>query len=267
MKKMLILLMVLITLCASLTVFVACDDKASDTFSEERSFAIDNQHTNIMGVVTGNVLGIIENLALNIDNTHFTFRPDGKLHGQIQTKAGLFANIDSILALAGVNQDMLADMLSTFYIGDLIDAYVEPMFPGFKAHLQKGDLKSALGLIERSLGFNVVGLDYEDEDIKNALKYIGQTMTLPSNLLEIIPEDTVLTLTFDEEYSIRKVVGNDGKEYDAIYIGRDMLDNSNTQPFAIFTMIEDEGVLILKLRIEFMNIDLGLKEMIEYGTF
>ena len=50
------------------------------------------------------------------------------------------------------------------------------------------------------------------------------------------------------------------KEYKAIYLGYAVKDNPTTEPFGVFTMTEEDGVQKLFLRIEFMDVNIGLKK-------
>lgn len=237
-----------------------CNKDADDVFQEDKTFTIDNQNTNIMGILTGVYLDAVENLTLDMDNTYFEFKKTGVLHAQIQTKAGLLSDMEAILSFFNISEQEIRNMLESFDLSVTLNKYVEPMFPGFEKKLEEGNLEGALGLIKSSLGFNVTGIDGSDSEITEAVKYIGETKKLPDNLLDIIPKDTVITLTFDTEYSIRNLKGADGTEYCAIYIGYDVKDNPSTQPFGIFTATETNGKTSLFLRIEFMNVDIGLIE-------
>lgn len=261
-RKIFVALMLIAVLLVGAFALCACDKtKNGDAFAQNTAFKIDNSRTNIMGMLTGGFLGIIEDSMLNMEQTYFEFGADGNLHAQIQTKAGLFDILDDVFSFMGMTKEDVEKALSSFSVGGMVNTYVESMFPGFKQKLKDGDLQGALGLIYSSLGFNITGLDIENPEIKEAVQYIGETMRLPGNLLDIIPKDTVLTLVLDTQYSIRKVSTYDGETYEAIYLGYDVKDNPNTQPFGVFTLrTNEEGKKELDLRIEFMNIDIGLLE-------
>lgn len=261
-RKIFVALMLVAVLLVGTFALCACDKtENSDSFATPVKFEIDNGRTNIMGVLTGGGLGMIESIALDMEQTYFEFGADGNLHAQIQTKAGLFETLDSVFSLMGMTKEDVEQALASFSVEGMVNTYVESMFPGFKQKLKDGDLQGALGLIYSSLGFNITGLDTENPEIKEAVRYIGETMCLPGNLLDIIPKDTVLTLVLDTQYSIRTVSTHDGETYEAIYLGYDVKDNPNTQPFGVFTLrTNEEGKKELDLRIEFMNIDIGLLE-------
>lgn len=264
------IIIAVLTLCCCAFALVACnEDEKPAQFKEDTRFAIDNSTTDFMGQINGGedgesgLLNLIEDIALNMDESYFEFKKDGTLHAQIQTADGLFANLNGLLSNPTV-KSLLGDfdinaMLENFDIEGGLNFYVEPMFPGFKAKLEAADLKGALELIRHSLGFNIEGLDYDNAGVKEALAYVAENMKLPPNLLGLIPSDTVLKLTFDTQYAIRYLKGSDGKEYKAIYLGYAVKDNPTTEPFGVFTMTEEGGAKKLLLRLEFMDINIGLK--------
>jgi len=201
---------------------------------------------------------------LDKENTYLAlnYRQNGpdKIHAQIQTKSGFIGSLGGLLAFAGVSMD---EMLAGLNLADMVDNMVETMFPGFAAKLRAGDLKGALGLIEKSLGFNIKGLDYENESVKALVNEIGSTMKIPADILERIPADTVLTLTFDNTFYEKTVEIEEGgvkKKVDAIYIG-EIGNRKDTQPWAVFTRTTNaDGKSVLRFRAEFMGLKLGFIE-------
>ncbi len=241
----------------------AAPERHGDAFASDIRFTINNKTTNFMGQFTGGVLGLIENAALNMEETYFEFGSDGMLHAQIVTKDGLLGSIDSLIGLFGGGEDVdIGTVLGGVYLGDIIDKYAEPIFPGFKARVQEGDLEGALNLVRDSLGLNITGLDYSDPALQEALEYIGNTMRLPANLLEVIPEDTVLKLTFDVPYRLINLTANDGTKFVGVYLGWNVKEDPYTLPYGVFTLMENNGVKDLLLRLEFMNISIGLTQMV-----
>lgn len=260
MKKSVLKIFVILTLVAIIALvpvmLTACDKEPDDSiYAGGKRFAISGD-TEIMGFP----FSIIMAAALDKDNTYFEFGENGYLHAQLQTKQGLVGNLGGIFALMGKSQEEVEAMLSTMDLSGMVNSYVEPMFPGFTDKLKAGDLKGALGLIKSSLGFNITGLDFDNEQIVEAVKYIGETMYLPANLLDIIPQDTVLTLTFDTQYARRKLTTTAGETIDAIHLGYKVKDNPSTQPFGVFTESIVDGKTALSMRIEFMNIVINLLE-------
>lgn len=235
----------------------ACDKEPDDSvYAGGKRFAVDANNTNVMGFP----FSLIMFAALDEDNTYFEFGENGYLHAQLQTKQGLVGNLGGIFALMGMTEEEVREMLATMDLSGMVNSYVEPMFPGFTAKLKDGDLEGALGLIKSSLGFNITGLDFDNEEIVEAVKYIGETMHLPSNLLDVIPADTVLTLTFDTQYARRQVTTTSGDMVSAIHLGYKVKDNPSTQPFGVFTESIANGKTSLALRIEFMNVNISLIE-------
>lgn len=169
MKKTKIIAVATIVMILFVCVFAlsACNE-TDDVFKDGKTFTIDNDVTNIMGTFTGAALGITESLALDMDQTYFEFTKEGTLHAQIQTKAGLFADLDGIFEFMGKSEEDVRNMLASYNISVTLNRYAEPMFPGFQAKLKDGDLKGAFGLIKSSLGFDITGLDSENQEIIDA---------------------------------------------------------------------------------------------------
>ncbi len=245
----------LVLLSSCLFALCACNEKTDDSvFAQNTRFDVDYDNLNMMGM-NKKLLELIVKAAIDTDNTYFEFKTDGTMHMQIQTKAGLFKNITGLLNYFGVD---LSTALSGFDIKTSVDYYVEPMFPGFTQKLKDSDLQGALGLIKHSLGFNIDGLDLQNEKVKAALKYVGENMALPADLLDAIPQDTVLRLTLDTQYALRDLTASDGTHFRAIYLGYKVKDNPQTAPFGVFTLTENDTMGALS--IEFMNIHLAIKQ-------
>ena len=173
--------------------------------------------------------------------------------------------MDMLNNLFKLNIDV-GEMLSNVELTGMLNDYVEPMFPGFTAKVNVGDLEGALNLISRSLGLNIVGLDYDNAEVKKLLKEIGSTKRLPADLIDRIPDDTVLTLTWDSSYYVWDVTGHDGKQHTAIAIG-ELGKTGETQPWCTFDLSTNaEGVQELFFRAEFMMSQLAFKEHIEQSV-
>ncbi len=262
MKKVIVIALALALTACCLFAFAACDVKDGRYFFEDGTrFKIDPNNLRVMGMELGDIFGLVSNLALNTDETYFEFNSDGTLHAQLTTKDGLIGTLPSLLNSFDVDLD---SMLGSVDLAEGLATYVEPMFPGFTAYLEAGDLESSLALVERSIGLNIKGLDYEDEGIKEAVKYVGENKRLPGDLLDKIPADTVLQLTLDTHYLIRDIVGEDGTPYTAIYLGNDVANrNTATNPFCVFTLTENEaGVMSAEMVIEFLNVRLGIVQQL-----
>ena len=243
--------------------FVTNNSKTS--FAKTTRFKIDLANIGLMDdYKISSVLRLAIPMVTDAQNTYLEFTPDGKMHFQLRTAAGLLGeSLDGLLNLvnnfAGLNLDRAAigEMLTGFNIEESIDYYMEPMFPGFKAKLKNGDLEGALKLLKNGLGFDITGLDYDDEGVKEILAYVAEHMALPSFLLEKIPADTQLTLTFDSQYYVKDVKGADGKTYKAIYVSP-IGANDATQPFCVFDVSNNyKGEQCLFFRLEFMAVNLA----------
>lgn len=256
-KTFMICMLVVIIAIVPITL-TACDKGPDDSvYAGGKRFAVDTKNTNIMGLP----FVLVMSLALDEENTYFEFGENGYLHAQLQTKPGLIGNLGGVFALMGMTEEEVREMLANMDLSGMVNSYVEPMFPGFTAKLKDGNLEGALGLIKSSLGFNITGLDADNEEIVEAVKYIGETMHLPANLLDIIPADTVLTLTFDTQYARRQVTTTAGDTVSAVHLGYKVKDNPTTQPFGVFTESIASGKTSLAMRIEFMDVNIGLIEI------
>lgn len=245
MKKRKIIFVVAAVLLISLFAFSACDfkvvSKYDDHFEDDVRFTLDFSRLEVMHMDIGEYENVLS-MVIDYKNSYFEFKKDGTLHGQIKTNADIISTV--VPLLNGIpNLD-----LSSFDLASGLEQYVEPMFPGFTAHLTRGDLKGALALAKRTLGLNIEGLDYEDEGVKEILSYVGEHMSLPNDIFSKLPEDTQLAITLDTHYVLKKVVGEDGKEYTAIYVGDDVANrNEQTNAFATFTMtdyVEENGEFV-----------------------
>lgn len=245
----------LVLLFSCVFALCACNEKEGNTavFKSDTRYAVDYENLNMMDM-NKTLVRVIVNAAIDKDNTYFEFKTDGTMHMQVQTKAGLFKNVNGLLTNLGVD---ISSALSSFDVKTSVDKYVEPMFPGFTQKLESYDLQGALGLIKHSLGFNIEGLDLTDAKVKEAVKYVGDNMALPADLLDAIPQDTVLKLTLDTQYAIRDLTASDGTQFRAIYLGYKVKDNPQTAPFGIFTLKDNDASAYLS--IEFMNINIAIK--------
>lgn len=239
-------------------------DNSKTSFSRTTSFKVDASKTSVMGVPSV-VTTLAMALVADTQNTYLEFTPDGKMHFQLRTNTGLLGDsLDGLLSLVkDFNEDFdldrakLGEMLAGVDIEESIDYYMEPMFPGFKAKLENGDLEGALKLLKNGLGFDITGLDYDDEGVKEILDYVAHNMALPPFLLEKLPADTQLTLTFDGQYYVKDVKGADGKAYKAIYVSHIGASDA-TQPFCVFDVSKNsKGERCLFFRMEFMAFNMA----------
>ncbi|MDE6060056.1 MAG: hypothetical protein K2G31_01095 [Clostridia bacterium] len=276
-KKIVIVALIAVMVGALTLGLCACNNNTDNTnnpdtqewyhFDKAVRFDVNKQKTNVMDMDIGpTVIVALFNVAFDNANTYIEFKPDGKMHFQLQTQAGLFgekfSSLISMLKNFGADLDVGA-MLSSIELTGMLESYVEPMFPGFTAKVDVGDLEGALNLISSSLGLNIVGFDYDNTEVQKLLKEIGSTKRLPADLIDRIPDDTVLTLTWDSPYYVWDVTGHDGKTYTAIAIG-ELGKTGYTQPWCTFDLSTNaEGVQELFFRAEFMMSQLAFKEHIE----
>lgn len=221
------------------------------SFSSARRFEVDFSKTSVMGI-DSMLLNLVFLAAGNAEMTYAQFETDGSMHFQLQTADNVLENYSQMI------QEFLPKLVG-YNIEGAIDSMIEPMFPGFKAKLKAADLKGALGLIEAGLGFNIEGLNYEDEGVKEIVSYIAQNMSIPEFIFEKLPKDTVLKLTFDGCYCVRELTAWDGTTYTGVYIG-EIGEDTGTQPYCVFNMYTDEyGDTYMTFTAEFMNATVTLK--------
>ncbi len=270
--KFLSLTIAIVMLVACTTALVACDKESVDVFEKTTRFNFDVARVSAfggeatdMGGLVGLILPIVtdedmENLwALDAKTSYVEFYADGTMHAQIQTAPNIFNKIGDIVEglsslMGGGGEDVsemnLNAMLADLHLENFIATYIEPMFPGWTDKLKQGDLKGAMGLIESSLGFNITGIDTEDEGVKAIVESIAKNMRESNHFkidddIDILGAFQALTdengegvriaITFDSTYKIVSNVASDGKVHQAIYLGG-LADNTSTQPWGVFTM-------------------------------
>ncbi len=255
-KRITVIFILVAILCVGVFSLTACTAPPTITYDIiTESSETDLMDNGILSVVL-NLPGIIdlENTYLELD---YNEGDSGVMHAQLQTAGGAIGTLKETIKALGVS---LEDMLAGLNLEDMVDNMVETMFPGFAAKLRAGDLKGAIGLVEQSLGFNIKGLDYENESVKALVNEIGSTMKIPADILERIPADTVLTLTFDNTFYSKEVEIEEGgvkKKVNAICVG-EIGKREDTQPWAVFTeTTNDNGKSVLRFRAEFMGLKLG----------
>lgn len=274
-KKVLITAIVLAMLSSCLFALCACGGTGSDEaeptyFDTTKRFKFNYDKTSLMGYGGRGIVNALFEIAFDVENTYLEFTPDGQMHLQIRTQENLLGSkLDSIFnaleafKIANLTKADVEKMLESFSVEAQIDDYVEPMFPGFKAKLREGDLDGALKLLQRSLGFYLYGLDYENDSVKELIDYVGKNMKLPATILDDIPDDTIITLTLDNSYCIKEGTGSDGVTHKGIYIS-EIANEPNTQSFGVSTVTTNKkGEMELVLRVEFMGMQLGFTEIVQ----
>ena len=250
--KTLLTVLALALICPCLFAFAACDAKKTEapytpeTFSKTRIYELDTEHTNLMGQT---MAPLMMNLLLDKQESYFEFGKDGKVRGQLKTIPLSVNSLFDALSRFGndISRESVSAQLRNLDIAQTLQEDVEPLLPGFTERLSDGDVEGAFKLLQNTTGLNFKGLG-------------GKSMRLPANLLDLIPDNTQLSLTIDWEYNLVHLTGNDGTPYDAVYIGGETAHSAYTQPFAIFTMYtESDGTETMYMRIEFVNVDIALK--------
>ncbi len=270
--KILSLTIAIVMLVACSLSLVACDDKPAEFFEKTTRFNFDVKRVSAfggeatdMGSLVNLILDIVTDeempsiWALDASTSYIEFKPDGTMHAQIQTAPNIFNKIDAIVgALAsfagGGGEDVgdmnLNAMLADLHLENFIATYIEPMFPGWTDKLKQADLKGAMGLIEASLGFNITGIDTEDEGIKAIVDSIAKNMRESNHfkvdeginilgafqaLTDENGEGVRIAITFDNTYKIVQNVSADGTVHQSIYIGG-LASNASTQPWGVISM-------------------------------
>ena len=259
--KTLLTVLALALICPCLFAFAACDAKKTvapytpETFSKTRIYELDTEHTNLMGQT---MAPLMMNLLLDKQESYFEFGKDGKVRGQLKTIPLSVNSLFDALSRFGndISRESVSAQLRNLDIAQTLQEDVEPLLPGFTERLSDGDVEGAFKLLQNTTGLHFKGLDFSEGPLKDG----GKSMRLPANLLDLIPDNTQLSLTIDWEYNLVHLTGNDGTPYDAVYIGGETAHSAYTQPFAIFTMYtESDGTETMYMRIEFVNVDIALK--------
>lgn len=142
--------------------------------------------------------------------------------------------------------------LSSVNIEKEAGAYAVPIVPGFTMR----DVLGSFELLKNSLGIELVGLDYENEDIKKLVDSLQETGKVNSDLK--VPGGLGIRYTgFYELKTLRSEIT--GEEFTAVYVDK---YSENGEPYVIMTMTTDpeSGKRVLYLRVEFMNISLYAQE-------
>lgn len=230
MKKIFTVLILATILSACVLAFAGCEEKK--TYAEEDiSFGVTNETT---------VMGIPLNLVLD-PSSGIELKKDGTFVLSLMLNDGAPRLLNNYFDLEAMSE---AD-LSGF-----INAYVKPLFPGFTLD----DVKGSLDLIKNSLGAEIVGLDFEDENVKKLVDSLETTGKINSDL--VIPEG--LGIRYTSFYEIKTLKSEStGKEYTAIFTDK---YSEGGEPYFVLTMDTDpeSGKKTLALRVEFLNLSLRL---------
>ncbi len=242
------LALMMVLVCA--VTFVACGEMPTYTFGKTTRFCVDFQNITLSGGSVGAIIAAFVDeessmWLIDAQNSYVEFYPDGTMHAQIQTAPDVFSKIAALLEGKSLN-DVIADL----HLENLIEIYVEPMFPGWTEKVNQADLKGAMALVEGSLGFSVKGIDFDDEGVKSIAQSIANNMT-QNNRFKIDDDiDTLaifqslkdedgqgvrLSIEFDNCYKLLELTAQDQKIHQAIYVG-EISSNTSTQPWAVLSM-------------------------------
>lgn len=230
MKKIFTVVFLIIAFVLCVLPLSGCGDKKTYV-EEDMSFALTNKTT---------VMGIPLNLVLDA-SSGIELKEDGTFVLNLMLNDGAPQLLNNYFDLEAMSK---AD-LSGF-----INAYVKPIFPGFTLD----DVKGSLDLIKNSLGIEIVGLDFEDENVKKLVESLETTGKINSDL--VIPEG--LGIRYTSFYEIKTLKSETtGKEYTAIFTDK---YSEGGEPYFVLTMDTDSesGKKTLNMRVEFLNLTLNL---------
>lgn len=267
--KILLVILVLAVVASSLFALSACDKKTPErtVFSEPRKYEFDVANTQLMNNST---IRLALAVLVDANESYLEFGTDGMVHGKIQT---VKLNLDSLLDMLGdsFSKDSISAQIGAINLASMLASNAEPMFPGLTSCIVEGDIVGALELVQKSLGLNVSGLDLSSDAAKEAVAKMGEeyknsngkSMHLPSNLLDLIPNELCVALTVDWEYELVHLTGSDGTPHDAVYVGG-VSHDVHTQPFGVFTMTTaSNGLQKMSMRIEFLDANIAFKIPLE----
>lgn len=232
MKKIITVLVLLTALVLCVLPATGCEGKKTYV-KEDISFAITNE-SNVMGIPINLVLDASSGIELKKDGTFVL---------------SLMLNDGAPMLL---NNYFDLEAMSKADLSGFINAYVKPIFPGFTLD----DVEGSLNLIKNSLGAELVGFDFEDENIKKLVESLETTGRINSDL--VIPEG--LGVRYTSFYEIKTLKSETaGKEYTAIFTDK---YSEGGEPYFVLTMDTDSesGKNTLYLRVEFLKLTLKLVE-------
>ncbi|MCQ2409886.1 MAG: SGNH/GDSL hydrolase family protein [Clostridia bacterium] len=236
------------------------DRSGEKYFEKDVKFALDIENSVFMS--DDQLFALIDSLALNTEECYFSFKKDGTMHAQLQTKDGLMGSVGGILDMLGVSLDGIEDL----DLQEAVDGTVVGFFPGFDLN----NLKSALALVTNSVGANITGLleRYDtDPGVKYCVDYVQTNKKLPADIFEKLPPDLVLALTLDTDYRFVEEKDSNGNTQTLIYLGKEAARRDKANPFGVLkqTYVKDDNgnnIRHLTLRIEFIGITIALNEII-----
>ncbi|HHU42789.1 MAG: hypothetical protein WCS45_06085 [Clostridia bacterium] len=207
MKKVLrisIILIIISIIISSMFLFTACTKDETRVFDKDKVFLISIKESKIRGFPFNLVVDKSSNI---------TLRKDGIATLHIKLIDGLGALLGFILPEGA---------LDDVYLDPVFVRMAEEYFPGFSVY----DLEATMGLLERSLGLKLLGLDYEDPYIQDLFINLAENGRLPSVLK--IPDG--LGLEYNANYYIKDMYSNSAQKFTGIFMGK---HHKDSEPFVV----------------------------------
>lgn len=229
--KRIICCMLIICLVSALVFSLAACNK-SEHVKKDISFSIDNK-TEVMDIPIA--------IFLKKQDSGITLRKDGTMTLRLAINDAVPNLVNSTFNIS----TMLGEMDFTQYMND----YVTPLFPGFTLQ----DIPYSLGLIEKSMGIKVTGLDLNSPNTQALFEGL-QTGEFAENI--VFPKD--IAIEYNGRYALKELTDADGMPYTAIYLGQ---YNENGEPFIIMGLDQNEaGKKVIICRVNFINLYLEATE-------
>lgn len=201
----------------------------------ETKFLIDD-NTSVMGMDLPSVEMIVGLLGVEFarDDCYIALRNDGTITLRIMLDKSIGEALSSLLGILEGSFDMTG----------FVDTYLKPLFPGFDLN----DIKGSFGLIERSLGAKLVGIDFDNSEIQALLNAILNGGSMP----ESISFDQNIGIEWNGTYCMKKVADKDGNVYKAVYITP---YDADTRPYIVMTLTDNEdGTQSLSFNTDFVKL-------------
>ncbi len=204
-----------------------------------------------VGLIPGGLGGLIVGL-IDASKSGITLKPDGTMELLI------ILDMNGINALLKQFNIDINSLVKNVDLTAFVAQYVNGLFPGFSLY----DAEASLGLLPGSTGLELVGLDFESENIQklvNALEAAPNNFSLPQGF--VLPDG--LGIKYSGKYYIRDVEGYDGETYKGVYVGEH--HNKDGAPFVVMTMYENSsGNQMIKTNIEFIKTYVYAQQDTEY---
>lgn len=202
----------------------------------ETKFLIDD-NTSVMGWDLGFISGIGSALGIEFarDECYIALRSDGTVTLRIMLDKSVGALLPQ---LPGLVAGMMGDM------SGFIDSYLVPLFPGFDIN----DIAGSFGLIERSLGARLVGVDLGDPDV---IAFINALLN-GGEVSGDISLDENIGIEWNGTYCIKEVTDIEGYRFKAVYVTP---YDEDTQPYIVMTLTDNEdGTQSLSFNTDFVKL-------------